>query len=114
MDIESYSPRVSFFSMIADPVRHIILTCLLEEHICSVSRLIELTQKPQTLVSYHLRCLKECGLVDSHKSEQDARQTLYSLHDKNFVENIFFLADNYLQQHNECKNYSACQIKDGS
>lgn len=111
MTVELDSPRVSFFSMIADPVRHTILTCLLEEQICSVSRLIELTQKPQTLISYHLRCLKDCGLINNHKSEQDARQTLYSLHDEKFVKKIFLLADTYLQEHNECKNHSACQIK---
>ena len=108
-----YSPisTISFFSMISDPIRNEILNYLLIEKRCTVSEIIDHLSKPQTLISYHLKCLKECELIDKTKSTRDGRQTIYSLHDSEFVKNIFSLARNFLLKHETCKQHEACQVK---
>ncbi len=104
-------PTTSFFSMISDPIRNEILNFLLIKKNGTVSEIIEWLNKPQTLISYHLRCLKECELIDKIKSRKDGRNTIYSLHDTEFVENIFSLARTYLLKHEMCKQHEACQIE---
>ncbi|MHA1992582.1 MAG: ArsR/SmtB family transcription factor [Candidatus Hodarchaeales archaeon] len=103
---------ISFFSMIADPIRHDILKFLLNKTESTVSEIIQKIKKPQTLVSYHLRCLKDCELINKSKSDKDARQSIYSLHDRDFIVELFSLAQDYLEKHNICQNHEACQIKD--
>ena len=103
--------RITFFSMISDPVRHNILNNLLEQKECSVSQLIETLSKPQTLVSYHLRVLKESGIVNSQKSKQDGRQTLYSLHDPRAIKDMFDSADKFIEIHEDCGNRACKKIK---
>ncbi|MFB4305411.1 ArsR family transcriptional regulator [Actinomadura sp. GTD37] len=44
-----------------------------------VRELVELVGQPQNLVSYHLRRLREGGLVTARRSSFDARQTYYHL-----------------------------------
>ena len=107
---EDIASRTAFFAMIADPVRHAILVELLSKHEVSVSQLINKLRKPQTLVSYHLRCLRECGMVTREKSVKDRREWLYSLHEVVFVEKLFTMADDYLKKHEICKTHPACRI----
>ena len=102
---------ISFFSMVADPIRHDILKFLLNKNESTVSEIIEKLDKPQTLVSYHLRCLKDCELINKNKSDKDARQSIYSLHDQDFIIRLFDLAQDYLEKHSICQNHEACQIK---
>lgn len=105
------SDLVNFFSMIAEPVRYSILQFLLKEKKLSVSEIIKKTERSQTMVSYHLRCLKECGLLNGSKASKDARVIYYSLHDPEFVERIFLIAENYLLKHEACKDHPACRLK---
>src|SRR5690606_22123586 len=44
-----------------------------------VGELCERTGKPQNLVSYHLRELRDAGLVSARRSTADGRDTYYSL-----------------------------------
>ena len=44
-----------------------------------VRELVALLGEPQSLVSYHLRQLRDAGLVASRRSSHDARDTYYSL-----------------------------------
>ncbi|MHA2362497.1 MAG: ArsR/SmtB family transcription factor [Candidatus Hodarchaeales archaeon] len=102
--------RAQFFSQIADPVRHSVLNLLLKEKEISVTEILTRLNKPQTLISYHLRCLKEIGLVGSKKSEDDGRKTLYSLHDSANLISLFSLADEYTRKHAKCNgNGRSCQ-----
>ena len=101
----------NFFSMIADPVRFNILQILLKEKELSVSDIIGKVERSQTMVSYHLRCLKECGLINNKKSRKDARINYYSLHEPEFVERIVLIAENYLLKHEVCKDHPACRLK---
>ena len=105
------SSLLTFFTMIADPVRLKVLQILLKEKEASVSTLIEKVNKSQTMISYHLGCLRDCGLVNARKSSKDARIIMYSLHEPEVVERIFLIAENFLLKHEVCKDHPICQIK---
>ncbi len=95
------SPR-DFFQQIADPIRFDILILLSKKHELSVTDIIDVIRKPQTLVSYHLRCLRELGLVQVSKDSGDSRKNLYSVHDPNAINTIFGLANTYITKHSDC------------
>lgn len=50
----------------AEPLRWRILTLLAGEELC-VCHLVEMLGAPQSLVSHHLRVLREAGLVESER-----------------------------------------------
>ncbi len=64
--------------LLADPLRW-RLTCELAGGDQRVRELVAATGQPQNLVSYHLRQLREAGLVTARRSSFDARDTYYSL-----------------------------------
>jgi protein-tyrosine-phosphatase/DNA-binding transcriptional ArsR family regulator len=67
---------LEFLQLIAEPLRW----QLLQELACSDRRVNELTtlaDKPQNLVSYHLRELRKAGLVSSRRSSADGRDSYY-------------------------------------
>ena len=49
-----------------DPIRWRILELLRHEELC-VCHLVEMLDAPQSLVSHHLRALREAGLVESER-----------------------------------------------
>lgn len=61
--------------LLADPVRCRILELLAAEQLCTCHLAVELGAK-QPLISYHLKALREAGLVDS---EPCGRFTYYRL-----------------------------------
>jgi protein-tyrosine-phosphatase/DNA-binding transcriptional ArsR family regulator len=70
------APR--FARLAAHPLRWWLLTALAgTDH--RVRELTELVGQPQNLVSYHLRLLREAGLVTAHRSGFDGRDTYYHL-----------------------------------
>ena len=103
--------RISFFAMISDPIRHAIVTELLASSELSVNQLVDTLNKPQTLVSYHLRCLRECEMLRSQKSKDDGRKIMYSLHDREFIVQLFTLADDFLRDHEICRGHPSCRVK---
>lgn len=73
-----FSPQ-RFLQLVADPQRW----RLLSELSCSDRRVAELTElvgQPQSLVSYHLRELRDAGLVSSRRSSFDGRDAYYRVH----------------------------------
>ncbi|UER55315.1 winged helix-turn-helix transcriptional regulator [Kineosporiaceae bacterium SCSIO 59966] len=60
---------------LADPMRVRILDLLTEEQLCTC-HLQEILQAGQTLVSHHLRVLREAGVVQAHPH---GRYTYYGL-----------------------------------
>jgi protein-tyrosine-phosphatase/DNA-binding transcriptional ArsR family regulator len=64
--------------LLADPVRW-RLACELACGDRRVRELVAATGQPQNLVSYHLRQLRDGGLVTGRRSSFDARDTYYSL-----------------------------------
>lgn len=63
-DVGSYA---ALCRLLSDENRLSILFALGGEGQKSVSQVMEVTQLPQTLVSYHLRTLREQGLVDTER-----------------------------------------------
>lgn len=68
----------ALFRTAAHPLRWALLTALARgDH--RVRELVALVEEPQNLVSYHLRLLRSAGLVDTHRSTFDGRDTYYRL-----------------------------------
>ncbi len=68
----------TFLKLLAHEVRWQLLTALaLSDR--RVQELVDLLQRPQNLVSYHLRLLREGQVVTVRRSSADARDTYYSL-----------------------------------
>lgn len=68
----------AFVRLAAHPLRWRLLTALAgSDH--RVRELVELLGQPQNLVSYHLRLLREGGLVTAHRSSFDSRDSYYHL-----------------------------------
>jgi DNA-binding transcriptional ArsR family regulator len=108
---DSLNSRTAFFAMVADPIRHMIINQLLITPELSVNQIIKRLKKPQTLISYHLRCLRECGVLTKKRGENDSRKLVYFLHDPTFIKALFDMADKFLQEHQVCKDHPACQVE---
>ncbi|MFX0091796.1 MAG: ArsR/SmtB family transcription factor [Candidatus Hodarchaeota archaeon] len=67
--------KAKFFRGLADPTRLSVLNALLDSE-KSVGETVKLTQKSQSNVSNHLKCLYECGLV---KKRREGKKVLYSI-----------------------------------
>ncbi|HET9649622.1 MAG TPA: metalloregulator ArsR/SmtB family transcription factor, partial [Microlunatus sp.] len=66
------------FQVAADPVRWSLLHALSGTDL-RIGELCTTVGRPQNLVSYHLRKLRESGLVSSRRSSADGRDTYYVL-----------------------------------
>ena len=91
-----------FCRLMADENRLRILFAL-EGGQKSVSRVIEVTELSQTLVSYHLRTLREQGLV---RTERKGPFVLYSLMNESVLawvsDSSRFLRSGQQKEHNVC------------
>jgi protein-tyrosine-phosphatase/DNA-binding transcriptional ArsR family regulator len=67
---------LEFLQLVADPLRWQLLHELARSD-RRVNELTALADKPQNLVSYHLRELRNAGLVSSRRSSADGRDTYY-------------------------------------
>jgi len=67
-----------FVGLVAHPVRWRLLRELTRSD-RAVRELTELVGAPQNLVSYHLRHLRDGGLVSTHRSTADGRDTYYAI-----------------------------------
>ena len=67
-----------FMRLAAHPVRWRVLTELARSDL-RVRELVAMIREPQNLVSYHLRLLREGGLVTARRSTADARDSYYRL-----------------------------------
>jgi protein-tyrosine-phosphatase/DNA-binding transcriptional ArsR family regulator len=67
-----------FLGLVAHPVRWRLLAALTESD-RAVRELTELVAEPQNLVSYHLRQLRDGGLVNARRSSADARDNYYAI-----------------------------------
>jgi len=65
---EDVEEIVGLFKMLADPTRLRILRALEVQSLC-VCVLVEATDQKHSALSYHLRLLKEGGLVDSQREK---------------------------------------------
>ena len=70
-----YMDEERFLKCIVDNNRRRILQCLGDEELC-VNEIIERTGLEQTLVSFHLKRLKSCGLV---LNRREGKKIFYSI-----------------------------------
>ncbi|MEG4584748.1 metalloregulator ArsR/SmtB family transcription factor [Microcoleus sp. MOSTC5] len=77
------------FHALSDPLRIQILELLREQELC-VCELCEQLSVPQPKLSFHLKTLKEAGLV---RSRQESRWIYYSLNLAQFVALEQYLAE---------------------
>ncbi|MFW6097352.1 MAG: ArsR/SmtB family transcription factor, partial [Chloroflexota bacterium] len=77
MALSSTNPP-AFLKLLAHDLRWHLLEALARgDH--RVQELIEILGRPQNLVSYHLRRLRDAQLVHERRSSHDARDIYYSL-----------------------------------
>ena len=76
-DVQQTAPP-SFLGLVAHPLRWRLLEELAESD-RAVWELTQLVDEPQNLVSYHLRQLRDGGLVSARRSAADGRDTYYAL-----------------------------------
>jgi protein-tyrosine-phosphatase/DNA-binding transcriptional ArsR family regulator len=69
---------VEFLQLLADPLRWQLMRELARSD-RRVNELTALSGKPQNLVSYHLRELRNAGLVSARRSSADGRDSYYSI-----------------------------------
>jgi protein-tyrosine-phosphatase/DNA-binding transcriptional ArsR family regulator len=67
---------IEFLQLVAEPVRWQLLQELAQSD-RRVNELTELSGRPQNLVSYHLRELRDAGLVSARRSSADGRDSYY-------------------------------------
>lgn len=71
-------PLPGFLKLLAHEVRWQLLTALTESDL-RVQELVERLKRPQNLISYHLRLLRDGQVVNEHRSQADGRDVYYSL-----------------------------------
>lgn len=75
--IATVNPTLDFLKLLAHDVPTLVVT--LAESDRRVQELVEHLQKPQNLISYHLRLLREGQIVTERRSSADGRDVYYSL-----------------------------------
>jgi protein-tyrosine-phosphatase/DNA-binding transcriptional ArsR family regulator len=83
-DAEVFHAPGQLLQLVAEPVRWSLLLELRDGD-RRVGELCELTRRPQNLVSYHLRQLRQAGLVQARRSSADGRDTYYRLESPRFA-----------------------------
>jgi len=78
MSLPLSEPLPQFLKLLAHDVRWHLLAALAESD-RRVQELVELIQRPQNLISYHLRLLRDGQVVKERRSSADGRDVYYSL-----------------------------------
>lgn len=68
----------TFIDLLAHPIRWVMIRALIHGDL-RVQELVKLVGEPMNLVSYHLKKLRDGGLVRSQRSQADGRDIYYSL-----------------------------------
>ncbi|KXA97446.1 hypothetical protein AKJ37_03000 [candidate division MSBL1 archaeon SCGC-AAA259I09] len=74
--------EVNLLKCVGSEIRYRILQLLKERERC-VGEIMESLNKEQTLISHHLRSLRECGLVEK---ERKGRKMIYKITDPDVLE----------------------------
>lgn len=83
-----------FFSALSDETRLSILCALKENGGMCVSDICKATGKDQSLVSHHMSCLRNCGLVNTEKS---GKFVVYSIKNE-LISEILDLSDRHVRE----------------
>lgn len=99
--------RVHLFRALGDPTRLQVLELLHSTGPLTVTELCQRFRKEQNLVSHHLTCLKNCGLVTA---KRDGRHVRYALRTKT-IQTLLRLTDTHLRT--VLEDILACAVVDG-
>lgn len=87
IDGDLQTARAHFFKALGDRTRLDILKMLSGRHPLSVTEIYQKLGHAQNLISHHLTCLKNCGLVTT---EKQGKQVFYRLRNKNVLKLLNF------------------------
>ena len=93
IDGDLLTARVHFFKALGDRRRLEILKMLSDGKPLNVTEIYQKLGHAQNLVSHHLACLKNCGLVTADKQGQ---QVFYRIRSKNVLK-LLNLTDAYIK-----------------
>jgi protein-tyrosine-phosphatase/DNA-binding transcriptional ArsR family regulator len=85
--LASPNPSLEFLKLLGHDVRWQLLAALAQSD-RRVQELVALLQRPQNLISYHLRLLRDGRIVHERRSSADGRDIYYSL-DLNQLRNLY-------------------------
>lgn len=102
MDIGIYS---RFFSALANEARVKLLE-LLQERDMSVSEIVDEMNMDQSVISYHLKCLANCGFVSR---KVDGNRRIYSLRGE-VVNDLLSTVGKHIERHK--KGIYTCEVLD--
>jgi len=105
MTIESEQSR--FLRCIGEPTRLRILKLLAGGDKC-VGEIVEILNKEQSLISHHLRALKECNIV---VARQDAQKIYYRLVDPRLAE-LVLTSESIMKELPLCPIKEACDERE--
>ncbi|MEM1646589.1 MAG: metalloregulator ArsR/SmtB family transcription factor [Sulfolobaceae archaeon] len=94
----------AFFNAIADKTRLQIILFLLENGEVTVNQISESLKKSQSLISHHLACLRNCGVV---KMERRGKFVYYSI-TSDEVRQIIKLGIKHVKEYG--KSILACEV----
>jgi DNA-binding transcriptional ArsR family regulator len=89
--------KKNFFSALSDETRLTILYTLKERGGMCVNDICEAIGKDQSLVSHHMRCLRNCGFVTMEKQGKFA---VYTIRNK-MITDILDLSDQHVKEMSE-------------
>ena len=101
MTLEDEQAR--FLQCLGEPTRLQILKLLVNREKC-VGEIIEALNKEQSLVSHHLRALKECDIV---VARQKAQKIYYKLTDPKLAE-LVFKSESLMKELPLCQSKGEC------
>ena len=93
IDGDLQTARAHFFKALGDRTRLDILKMLSQEKPMSVTEIYQKLGHAQNLISHHLACLKNCGLVTA---EKQGKQIFYRVRSKKVLK-LLNLTDAYIK-----------------
>lgn len=93
IDGDLQTARAHFFKALGDRTRLDILKMLNDGKPLNVTEIYQKLGHAQNLISHHLACLKNCGLVTA---EKQGKQVYYRIRNKNLIK-LLNLTDAYIK-----------------
>lgn len=94
LDRDLITAKKNFFGALSDETRISILYALKENGEMCVSDICKATGKDQSIVSHHMACLRNCGLVNT---EKDGKFVVYSIKNE-LISQILDLSDKHVKE----------------
>lgn len=97
--------KISLFKALGDRTRLAMLEALHDNGEMSVSELTDAVGQEQSLVSHHLACLRNCGLV---RARREGRRVHYRLNGEDRVAELLDLAEDHVAE--TLEDILACRV----